>query len=96
MYRQCRAIPRLRVHNMRLGKRTTQTTFAISSRCCSSGISKIEQLLPQTDQFPSRHIGLNPETEQEMTNFLGLEVSLQIIFGETVDSKCIPCLEFGT
>lgn len=72
MYRQCRAITRLRVANMRLGT-TTQPIFAVSSRCCSTGISKIEQLLPQTDQFPSRHIGLNPETEQEMTNFLGLE-----------------------
>ena len=78
MYRQCRAITRLRVANMRLGT-TTQPIFAVSSRCCSTGISKIEQLLPQTDQFPSRHIGLNPETEQEMTNFLGLEVGLQRI-----------------
>ena len=38
-------------------------------------------------------IGLNPETEQEMTNFLGLEVSFQIIFGETAGQQCLAmCL----
>ena len=75
MYRQYRAVTRLRVANIRPGKATTPAnTFAIASRCCMSSISKIETLLPQTDHFPSRHIGLNPEAEKEMTNFLGFEV----------------------
>ena len=74
MYRPCTAITTLRVSNMMLGTTTAKSVLAISSRCCSTGISKMEQLLPQTDKFPSRHIGLNSETEQEMTNFLGLKV----------------------
>ena len=88
MYRQCRAITRLHVPNMWLGRTTTQKVFAISSRC-SSGISKIEKLLPQTDPFPSRHIGLNPESEQEMTNFLGLEVRLENRFINLVNNRDI-------
>ena len=79
MYRQCRALTRLRVSNMRLGTSTTQKVLATCSRYLS-GISKIEELLPQTDPFASRHLGLNPETEQEMANFLGLEVSPQTKF----------------
>ena len=76
MYRKCRAVTRLRVGNRWLGKAATDTVFAVSGRCFSSGVSRsnIEKLLPPTDQFPARHIGINPETEQQMTNFLGLEV----------------------
>ena len=77
MYRHCKTI---RVANMWLGKAAPQTFFAVSRRCCSSGVSKIEQLLLQTDKFPSRHIGINPQTEQEMTNFLGLEVDYFLFY----------------
>ena len=67
---------RLGVANTRLGA-ITQAVSSISNRFCSTSVVTIEQLLPQTDEFRTRHIGINSETEQEMTNFLGLEVGLE-------------------
>ena len=65
MYRHSKKITRFGVVNMRL-------------RPCSRGLSNIQQFLPDTDQFARRHIGLNNATEQEMTNFLGLEVCIHV------------------
>ena len=76
MCRQSKKVVRFSVLNIRHGSATAIPRIAV--RSSPTGCSKIEQLLPRTDQFPPRHIGLNSEAEHEMTNVLGLQVNQNV------------------
>lgn len=74
MFRQFNATNIVRAVRTPLGKWKCAGIQAIVCQSRTSSFSKIDELFLQTDDFVPRHIGVDAKSEQEMANFLGLEV----------------------